>query len=100
MGLKDYDFPDEDYVDPLENMGARERKHALRQEAKWSSTKTTFWIMALIAAYAWGCILCLLAIFCILTVVLFPLAFILFPLAALPAGKLIEARVRNRVYTS
>lgn len=100
MGLSDYDFPD-DYEDPLDQVDAYTRNRMLAAEEaaknKWGFSKNILWVIGVILAYIWGSILSLLGIFCVITVILSPLAIILFPLAGWPLKLLIEARVRNRI---
>lgn len=105
MALDDYDYPDDDYVDPLDQVDGHTRNRILAQQDlkeeaakhKWGFWKNTLWYIAFILGYVWGGILVLLGAFCCITIVLIPVAPFFFAFAAIPLTLLIQARVRNRI---
>lgn len=100
MGLDDFDYVDDDYVDPFDNHKPAQRHKILEYEARrkneWSGIKLFFWAVGLVLASVWALLLCSLGLFAILTIILIPVTPFLFVLGCFPLSWLIAVRIRFR----
>jgi hypothetical protein len=55
MGLKDYDYPDDDYEDPFDTLDGWRRHQILMKEAfdkvRWPLKKRVAWYIALVLSF-------------------------------------------------
>lgn len=96
--LDDYDYVDDDYIDPFDNLKPSGRQKILEYEARrkneWSAIKLVLWAVGLVLGSIWALLLCSLGLFCLLTIILIPVAPFLMALGCFPLSWLIAARIR------